>query len=77
MRLGNTDASQHKAYVFDQMVRAITGCYEVHTISIDARGRPYEYTANQGTEDYRQFVAVARHGEDGPETYEWDIGVAP
>src|SRR6201989_1195099 len=77
MRLGCMDASQHKAYVIDQMVRALTGCHEVHTISFGARGRPYECKANQDTEDYRQFVAAARHGENGPDSYEWDIGVAP
>ena len=77
MRLRSIDASQHKAYVIDQMVRALTGYYEVHTISFDARGRPYECDATQDTEDYRQFVAAARHGDDGPDSREWDIGVAP
>lgn len=26
---------------------------------------------------YEQVVAEARAGEDGPETYEWDVGIAP
>jgi hypothetical protein len=77
MRQGNIGESQHKAYVIDQMVRALTGCYDVHTISFDARGKPYEYDVNQDTEDYRQFVAAARYGDDGPDSCEWDTGVAP
>lgn len=26
---------------------------------------------------YERVVANAKHGEDGPETYEWDCGIAP
>ena len=28
-------------------------------------------------DQYAQLVAWARNGEDGPNTYEWDEGVAP
>lgn len=28
-------------------------------------------------DDYERFVAEAKSGEDGPETYSWDIGIAP
>jgi len=28
-------------------------------------------------EDYKQWVAETKAGEDGPDTYEWDEGVAP
>jgi hypothetical protein len=27
--------------------------------------------------DYEQWVKDARHGEDGPRSYEWDEGIAP
>lgn len=27
--------------------------------------------------DYKRIVADARDGEDGPETYKWDCGIAP
>lgn len=26
---------------------------------------------------YGAIVAAAKSGEDGPETYEWDVGIAP
>lgn len=26
---------------------------------------------------YLEFVKAARYGEDGPETYDWDTGIAP
>lgn len=50
---GGIDGSHHKAWVIDQMVRALTGS------------------------SYEQFVVDAKDGEDGPETYEWDEGIAP
>lgn len=28
-------------------------------------------------DDYDRFVTEYRSGPDGPETYEWDVGVAP
>lgn len=28
-------------------------------------------------DDYERLVADARNGEDGPETYDWDCGIAP
>jgi hypothetical protein len=52
-RWGGIDGDHHKAWVIDQMVRALTG------------------------ESYAAFVTDARDGEDGPETYDWNEGVAP
>ena len=28
-------------------------------------------------EDYEKFVSKACRGEDGPDTYKWDTGIAP
>lgn len=28
-------------------------------------------------DEYEQIVADAKVGEDGPNTYEWDVGIAP
>jgi hypothetical protein len=50
---GSTDGSHHKAWVIDQMVRALTG------------------------DGYEAWVAEHKSGDDGPETYEWDCGIAP
>lgn len=47
------DGGHHKAWVIDQMVKALTG------------------------DGYAAFVARYRDGEDGPETYDWDTGIAP
>jgi hypothetical protein len=53
MRHGQHDEAHHKAWVIDQMVRALTG------------------------DQYAAWVAESRAGEDGPETYDWDEGIAP
>ena len=50
---GGMDGEHHKAWVIDQMVRALTG------------------------PDYAEWVAARKIGEDGPETYGWDVGTAP
>lgn len=53
VQYGSIDGAHHKAWVIDQMVRALTG------------------------DMYEKTVTEARDGEDGPETYDWDCGIAP
>ena len=50
---GQTDGAHHKAWVIDQMVRALEG------------------------DTYAEWVALYKSGSDGPDTYEWDQGIAP
>ena len=50
---GGIDGDHHKAWVIDQMVRALTG------------------------DDYETWVKDACNGDEGPNTYEWDVGIAP
>lgn len=52
-KYGGIDGDHHKAWVIDQMVRALTG------------------------DKYAEFVAGSKVGEDGPDTYEWNEGIAP
>ena len=53
IQYGGIDGDQHKAWVIDQMVRALTA------------------------DRYNEFVERAKEGEDGPNTYHWDEGIAP
>lgn len=57
-----TDGAHHKAWAIDQMVRALLG------------QRP---GYDEPTEEYRAWVREYCRGEDGPDTYEWDEGIAP
>lgn len=53
VKYGGIDGDHHKAWVIDQMVRALAG------------------------DEYAAIVAEAKNGEGGPETYEWNEGIAP
>lgn len=53
IRYGGIDGDHHKAWVIDQMIRALAGS------------------------NYERIVNEARSGEDGPNTYAWNEGIAP
>ena len=65
VRFGGIDGAHHKTWVIDQMVRALTGCPQVDG---DSFGE---------SDEYKRLVAEAKDGKDGPETYDWDVGIAP
>ena len=68
-RYGSIDGAHHKQWVLDQAVRALTGCPTVNGVGSD--GDLVE------SDEYRAWVAKHNAGEDGPDTYEWDTGIAP
>jgi hypothetical protein len=74
---GGVDGAHLKAWVIDQMVRALTGCPMVTDRAIDGHGKPYEYERQGESDEYRAWVAAHNDGDDGPDTYEWDTGIAP
>lgn len=74
---GQVDGAHHKDWVIDQMVRALTGCPLVEKSAIDCRNDPYTYQAFGESDLYKAFIAKHNQGEDGPETYSWDEGIAP
>lgn len=61
---GGIAGDHHKMWVIDQMVRALTGC----PIVGDSYGESPLYV---------RFVLLYNDGEDGPETYAWEEGIAP
>lgn len=74
---GGIDGDHHKAWVIDQMVRALTGCPTETRETSDIRGEIYTYAALGESEEYLALVTDAKSGGYGPETYGWDIGIAP
>jgi hypothetical protein len=77
VRYGGIDGDHHKAWVIDQMVRVLTGCPQATFKARDAKGHEYEYEGLGKSEEYKQLVADACAGDDGPDTYSWDEGVPP
>lgn len=77
VRFGSIGGEHHKAWVIDQMVRALTGCPMVLASANDAHGSPYEYAARGESPEYSELVRAACDGDDGPGSYAWDVGIAP
>lgn len=77
LQYGGIDGAHHKTWVIDQMVRALTGCPIVSFVGVDSRQQKYEYEAQGTSDEYIEWVKNARSGEDGPETYDWDVGIPP
>ena len=63
-RYGGIDGGHHKQWVLDQVVRALLGC----PVNGDDQGE---------SEAYQAWVRAMCMGEDGPDSYDWDTGIAP
>lgn len=74
---GQTDGDHHKAWVIDQMVRCLTACPNEYRTAIDCHGKEYSYQSLGRSLEYEMFIFEACAGEDGPDTYMWDVGIAP
>ena len=77
VQYGQIDGDHHKAWVIDQMVRALTGCPEITKTATDHRGEEFNYDALGESDEYLHFIAEAKDGRDGPDTYSWNEGIAP
>ena len=76
-KYGQIDGDHHKAWVIDQMVRALLGC-EMQTFdALDYQGKHYTFESQEESPAYLKWVAECKDGEDGPETYSWSVGIAP
>ncbi|MFC5268493.1 hypothetical protein ACFPJ1_40845 [Kribbella qitaiheensis] len=62
------DGGHHKQWVFDQMVRNLTGCPMVPMVNESAVGGPYHFMGLGESEAYREFRAANPH---------WTEGIAP
>lgn len=77
VRYHGVDGKHHQLYAMDQVVRALTGCPMQTVNTFDVNGIPYAYEAQGESTEYVKLVDYARDGEDGPFTYDWDVGIAP
>lgn len=77
VKYGGIEGDHHKAWVIDQMVRALTGCPMILKDAIDCNGIPYTFEDMGESQEYLEVVRDARKGEDGPQTYNWEVGIAP
>lgn len=76
-RFGGFDGEHHKQYVLDQIVRIACGCPSEKCSAKDCNGLPYSYNRLAENKEYNEWVKNHRDGVDGPETYDWDVGIPP
>lgn len=76
---GGHEGAHHKDWVIDQMVRQLTGCPTVQRMSKHkwADGKHHEISVLGESDMYLALVRAACDGEDGPDTYSWEVGIAP
>jgi hypothetical protein len=81
---GGIDGEHHKLWVMDQVVRILHGTpVEVVEarwgVSVNHPNGETNIRFNTGepTQEYHDWVAKCRNGEDGPDSYEYDEGIAP
>jgi hypothetical protein len=72
-----TDGSHHKAWVLDQLLRILTECPTIDKTTKDYKGDEYTYKTLGESEEYKEFIKNYENGSDGPQTYQWDVGIAP
>lgn len=77
-RYGGIDGAHHKDWVMDQVVRIFKGTPVIMNVAKWENGHEEErFHLDEPTEEYHQWVAEMCDGEDGPETYSYDCGIAP
>lgn len=75
---GQIDGDHHKLWVLDQVARILKGtpviCKEARwndgTINL-------RVTTGKPSQEYKKWVKEMCAGEDGPDTYGYDVGIAP
>lgn len=77
-RYGHIDGDHHKLWVIDQIARIIKGSEIIlKQASWDNGETNWRVSLGEPTEIYKQWVIDMKNGEDGPETYSYDCGIAP
>ena len=73
---GGIDGAHHKMWVIDQAIRHLLGC-PVFEETLNINGKPRTFITVGESEEYKILVANSCAGEDGPDTYSWDVGINP
>lgn len=78
---GQIDGEHHKQWVLDQMARIHHGTpVELKMAEWLHRDRYHfevRFETGEPTQEYHDWVKSVKAGEDGPETYGYDEGIAP
>lgn len=77
-RYGQIDGEHHKLWVLDQVARILNGTPIIIKLASWSNGTSeYRISTGEPSPQYFEWVSQMRAGEDGPNTYGYDIGIAP
>ncbi len=75
---GGCESEEHLRWLLDYVARVLTGCpKEMSVVQIVNAGKLCTPEQLGESNAYKVFVARYNDGDEGPDTYEWDTGVAP
>lgn len=75
---GGIDGAHHKAWVLDQVARILHGSpiENLRRAEWDEHDPEWRFSIG-ASQAYKDWVAECKAGEDGPDTYRYDEGIAP
>lgn len=77
VKYGGFDGAHHKDWVLDQVARILNGA-DITIKKAEWTDHEPEYRVTVGeSEQYHEWVRELKDGEDGPDTYDYDEGIAP
>lgn len=77
-KYGGIDGSHHKDWLIDQIARILKGTKVIVKIAKWDNGYEEErFILDDASSEYNKWVADMCDGEDGPNTYIYDVGIAP
>lgn len=75
---GSIDGAHHKDWVLDQVARILHGApVQVSVAKWENGTENLRYRVGEPTAEYTAWVVELKAGEDGPDTYGYDEGIAP
>jgi hypothetical protein len=75
---GGFDGAHHKDWVLDQVARILLGTKVIVKEARWENGQSeYRVSLDKKSPEYKQWVKDLCYGEDGPNTYDYNKGIAP
>lgn len=77
MKYGGIDGAHHKDWVLDQVARILNDApVEIRLAKWSNGQEEYRFEVRT-SQKYMDWVAECKNGEDGPDTYSYEEGIAP
>lgn len=72
------DGCHHKDWIIDQIARILMGTKVIMKIAKWEGGKEEErFTLDEPPAEYWKWVEEMKDGENGPDTYSYEFGIAP